>query len=213
MTRVKICGLTRLEDAQAAAQGGADFLGFVFAPGRRRIAPEEAREIAGHVRRHSNVTVVGVFVNAGAAEMNRIARTVGLDYLQLSGDEPDDLPLALERPAVRVIHVRNGAEKEHLERRLERAREGIVLFDTGSPGSFGGTGRTFDWSLLPAADRRFMVAGGLHTGNVDEVIGAVRPWGVDVSSGVETDGQKDPNRIHAFLQRVRAADRDSVPTR
>ncbi len=203
MTRVKICGLKRVEDALVAVEAGADLLGFVFAPYRRRIDPGAAREIMAEVRRRSTARAVGVFVNADPVEMNAVASACGLDYVQLSGDEPDDLPDALDVPAIQAIHVGHDITPEMVAKRAEASRAELLLLDAAQAGAYGGTGTTFDWSRVPVIDRPILLAGGLHAGNVGEAIRRIRPWGVDVSSGVETDGEKDQDKIRAFVRAVR----------
>jgi len=202
MTTVKICGLRRVEDALAAAEAGADMLGFVFAPSRRRIEPEAAREIIVAVKRRHQVLAVGVFVNASASEMNRIAELCDLDYLQLSGDEDAALVPALRRPAIKALHVGPKTSAGSLARRAAETEAAVIMLDTGSSSAYGGTGTTFDWTLVPAIGRPVLLAGGLDPENVSEAIQLVKPWGVDVSSGVETDGEKDQAKIRAFLRAV-----------
>lgn len=208
MTAIKICGLKRVEDALVAVEAGADMLGFVFAPSKRRVQPETAREIVAEMRKRSNsghapVKMVGVFVNASPEEITRITRECLLDYVQLSGDEPDEVMAALEYPVIKAIRVgQRGFES--LRARINASPADVVLLDTAEAGSYGGTGRTFDWASVPALERPVMLAGGLHSGNVQSAIRALRPWGVDVSSGVETDGEKDQEKIRAFIAAVRA---------
>ena len=199
MTRVKICGIRRVEDAMVAADAGADFLGFVFYEGSRRmIEPEVAREIIGAVRRERPVKMVGVFVNASAQRVSEIARAAGLDYVQLSGDEPESMIESLELPAIQVIHVDEEVEEGFLAERIAGTPAELVLLDTSSA-DHGGSGRTFDWQRVPVLERSVLLAGGLHAGNVAEAIRQVHPWGVDVSSGVETGGEKDRIRIREFI--------------
>jgi phosphoribosylanthranilate isomerase len=205
VTQVKICGLKRVEDALVAAETGADLLGFVFAPSRRRVEPEPVRDIIAEVRRHSQVKMVGVFVNADSAEMNRIAHLCGLDYIQLSGDEPDDLIAALDAPAIQVIHVSNEKLPQALMERLSTTPAELVLLDTAKAGTYGGTGQPFDWNLVSKLGRPVLLAGGLHAGNVGEAVRALQPWGVDVSSGVESDGEKDHSKIRNFILAARRA--------
>lgn len=204
MTHVKICGVKRVEDAKAAALAGAGFLGFVFAPSKRRITPEQAREIIGALRAEGHdVKAVGVFVDETPEEMNRIAAFCGLDYVQLSGNEPEETAEQLHVPVIRALHVRPEDTPETLRERIRAARGDILLLDTARAGQFGGTGQTFDWTLVTGLDRPFLLAGGLHDANVREAIAAVRAWGVDVSSGVETEGEKDREKIARFVAAAR----------
>lgn len=204
MTSVKICGIRRVEDARAASEAGADFLGFIFVPGMRRyVAPERASEIITAVRDRSDVRAVGVFVNAPVDEMNRVARLAGLDYVQLSGDEPDEIIEALAVPAIQVIHVRGDVPSERLANRAVATPADLVMLDGASAGAYGGTGRPFDWERVPALGRKFLLAGGLHAGNVSAALERIQPWGVDVSSGVEINGEKDRGRIQEFIRVVK----------
>jgi phosphoribosylanthranilate isomerase len=205
VTQVKICGLKRVDDARAAAEAGADMLGFVFAPSRRRVEPELVREITSEVRQQSSVKVAGVFVNADPAEMNRIAHVCSLDYIQLSGDEPDAIIAALDVPAIQVIHVDRKMPAESLNQRISATPAELVLLDTARAGAYGGTGQTFDWSLIPELNRPILLAGGLHAENVGDAVFSVRPWGVDVSSGVETAGEKDHAKIRDFILAAKRA--------
>lgn len=205
MTRVKICGIRRVEDAVVAAESGANFLGFVFYDkSRRALAPEEAREIIAVAREAGTARMVGVFVNAEPARINQVARVAGLDFAQLSGDERDESIAALDLPAIQVIHMRAEADDVALADRIHASPAELVLLDTPSA-AYGGTGRVFDWSRVPSIDRPFLLAGGLHPDNVADAIARVHPWGVDVSSGVETNGEKDQARIRAFVAGARTA--------
>ena len=212
MTRIKICGLSRIEDALAAANAGADFLGIVFAPSHRRISPEQARLIIEAVRRLKPCPdIVGVFVNEKATEVNRISDQLGLDRVQLSDDETLDYCRELSKPIIRVIHV--SGERTSQQIRDEIAAGQLVmppekllyLLDTHSNDAYGGTGHSFDWSLAKEVADRFpvIIAGGLKPDNVARMLREVKPWGVDVSSGVESAGQKDPGKIRAFINAVR----------
>lgn len=201
MTVIKICGIRRMEDALVAAEAGADLLGFVFAPSRRRINPDAAREIVVEVKKQAEMKAVGVFVNESVNEMNRIARLSDLDFVQLCGYEPDDIVIALDVPAIQVLHVGRGETAVDLRRRAERSDAHLLLLDTARSGSYGGTGETFAWEVSSelCRERPVLLAGGLTAGNVGEAIRAVHPWGVDVSSGVERAGQKSEADIRAFV--------------
>lgn len=200
MTKVKICGLRRVEDALVAVESGASMLGFVFAPSRRRVEPGEAREMITRVRREGAAAAVGIFVDASPDHMNEIARECGLDYIQLSGHEDNATIRALDVPAIKVLHVGPGDTPERLAARAEATEAPYLLLDTARAGSYGGTGTAFDWNRVPALPRPFLLAGGLHAGNVSEAIRMVHPWGVDVSSGVETEGGKNPGKIREFVR-------------
>jgi len=197
--RVKICGITRLEDALAACQAGADAVGFNFWTGSRRfIEPGAAREI---VRRLPPlVTTVGVFVDPSRDEAASAAAISGVQVLQLHGDEPPELVRSLPLPVVKGLRV----DGPRVLAELERYPVAAFLLDAPGPG-YGGSGRTFDWSIARAAAlrTRVILAGGLTPANVAEAIRQVRPYAVDVASGVESaPGVKD----HQLMARlVRAA--------
>jgi phosphoribosylanthranilate isomerase len=204
MTHVKICGLKRVEDALVAVDAGANLVGLMFFPrSPRYIDLPTAAEIASAVR--GRASAVGVFVNAPPEEMNRAARECGLDYIQLSGSEDEETVRALDVPAIDVIHMRAGLTPDDLIERVDRTAAEIVLLDTARDGVFGGTGEAFDWNRIPDLPRPVMLAGGLTPENVAEAIERVHPWGVDVSSGVERNGEKDGDRIRDFIAAAKRA--------
>ncbi len=215
MTRIKICGLTDVESALAAARAGADFLGLIFAPSRRQLVPERAREIVDAVRSLSpRPAVVGLFVNLLAKEVNRIAEFCRLDRVQLSGDEGWSYCRDIASPLIKVIHVTKDKSAEKIFEEIETGyrllmnRDFICLLDAKAGGAYGGTGTTFDWHLAREVSARFpvMIAGGLTPENVGRLVKEARPWGVDVSSGVESNGKKDICKIDAFIAAVREAE-------
>ena len=204
---VKICGITSIEDARLATSAGADALGFVFWPKSPRYVTEEAAAaIAAEIP--SFVTRVGVFLGAGADELERTADVVGLDVLQLHGD--DQAPAALRALPRRVVKgLRVGADFR-TEDALAYANAGLgLLLDTLRADLHGGTGASFDWSLARGLSERvpfLVLAGGLRPDNVAEAISVVRPHAVDVSSGVESSpGRKDEGKLRAFVAAVQAA--------
>jgi indole-3-glycerol phosphate synthase/phosphoribosylanthranilate isomerase len=204
---VKICGITSVEDARAAVGAGADAVGFVFWPrSPRAVDPATARTIAAALPPF--VLRVGVFVDAGAEDMRRIADEVGLDLLQLQGSEPPEAVAQAPRRAVKAVRVGSGFRPEEALR-YDGAAAGLLL-DTRVDGDEvpGGTGRSFDWSLVrPVREGTsfLILAGGLTPDNVGDAIAAVRPDAVDVSSGVESaPGRKDPAKVRAFVDAVRA---------
>lgn len=214
MTKIKICGLKNGAHARAAVEAGADFIGLVFAPSRRRVNVTEARDVVQAVKENDNdVVTAGVFVNEKAKNITAMADEVGLDWVQLSGGEPASLCRELDRPVLKVVHV-GGDKAVTVCRRLDRmekalkGRQHLFLLDTRTPDGYGGTGQTFDWEAARVASARFpvMVAGGLRPDNVADVLEALQPWGVDVSSGVETEGTKDVDKIREFIRKVRAYD-------
>ncbi len=219
MIRVKICGLSEVEHALVASQSGADFLGLVFAPSRRQVSPGKALplvEAIHSLKKHP--ALVGVFVNAPVKEVNRIADRCQLDWVQLSGDETWQYCQEIMKPLIKVIHVSTKQKPDELLSEVERGyqllpkRELICLLDAPVRETYGGTGQVFDWQLAREVSARFplMVAGGLTPGNVGQMVKKVRPWGVDVSTGVETDGRKDISKISAFIQAVRKTEEEEV---
>jgi phosphoribosylanthranilate isomerase len=204
-TRIKICGITDPALARAAAEAGADAIGLVFHDASpRAVQAGPAREIAQAVP--AFVTVVGLFVNREAAAVREVLARVPLGMLQFHGDEPPDFCGQFGLPWMRAVRVGPGVDLIEWERRFSRAS--ALLLDAQVPGQFGGTGTPFDWSLVPAGlSRPVVLSGGLDAGNVGRAIRAVRPWAVDVSSGVEARrGVKDPARIEEFVRSVRDAD-------
>ncbi|MGH8637845.1 MAG: phosphoribosylanthranilate isomerase [Burkholderiales bacterium] len=204
-TRIKICGITRAEDALAACAAGADALGFVFhAPSPRNVTPDSAREIIA--RLPPFVSTVGLFVDRAAAEVERVLARVPLDLLQFHGDEAPELCGRFGRPYFKAVRMRPGVDLLEYARRFGLARG--LLLDAYVSGTHGGTGTRFDWRLVPAnLPLPIVLSGGLTVENVGEAVRALRPWAVDVSSGVEAaKGIKDPQRIRDFIAGVRRAD-------
>ncbi len=201
-TLVKICGLRDVEAARAALDAGADYLGFVFAPSRRQVSPEEVRAIVRELP--AGAPTVGVFVNASPAEIEEVCAACGLAYAQLSGDEPPEVAAAVGVPVLKAFRVR-GPEVEAELRRFRGVASAFVL-DGYQPGAFGGTGQTCDWAVAADLTSRYpvLLAGGLTPENVGAAIAAVRPLGVDVSGGVEVAGRKDVGRIREFVRAVRS---------
>ena len=217
MTKVKICGLTDIGSALTASKAGADFLGLVFASGQRQVSPEEALPLVEAVHGlRPRPSLVGVFVNLAAQEVNRIADHCRLDQVQLSGDETWHYCREIERPIIKVVHM--SARKKVKEiiceigigYQLRLEREIVCLLDSRVRGAYGGTGQAFNWQLAREISARFpvMIAGGLTSANVGQAVTEMQPWGVDVSTGVETDGQKDPVKIRDFIKMVRRIEGD-----
>jgi len=203
---VKVCGITSVDDALEVAGAGADAIGLVFWPGSpRRVDLETARRISASLP--PSVLRVGVFVDAPREEIVRASEEVGLDVLQLHGQEPPEDLAGLPRPVVKAVGVRAGFEVASALR-YQGTADGILL-DSGTGGAPGGTGATFDWSLAREVREKvpfLMLAGGLTPDNVARALAAVRPHGVDVSSGVESaPGRKDAARVRAFVHAVARA--------
>ena len=215
-TTVKICGVRRLEDALVAAEAGADFFGMVFVPGRRRrIETESARIITDGLRDgdRESPKSVGLFGDQPLDEVLETIATAGLDYAQLCGDEPLDYCRTVLQQAgvIKVLHVSNDHPPDAVADRIDAfaAAGCAVTLDSQVAGLHGGTGQSFDWSIaaqLAASGRRFLLAGGLTPENVAEAVAVVRPWGVDVSSGVETNGVQDLDKIRQFVTNARGLD-------
>ena len=203
MTRIKICGITRQEDAQAAVDAGADAVGFVFyAPSPRAVAIDRAREIVRGLPPF--VSSVGLFVNAEPDWVREVLATVPLDLLQFHGDEAPDYCSQFGRPWMKAIRVRSSNDIERAFSVFAEARG--LLVDAFDPALYGGTGRAFDWSLVPRQrPLPLVLAGGLDSVNVADAIRQVRPWAVDVSGGVESaKGIKSAEKIRAFINEVRS---------
>lgn len=213
-TKVKICGISEPEHALIAADAGADYIGLNFFPGSHRcIAIEQATTIAREVRATAgkSVKLVGLFVNESAERMNQIVRVVGLDIVQLSGDEDPELVAHLDVPVIGTVRVN---DKNHPAARARfeawvqaRPSPHAVIVDSHVPGAYGGTGTVGDWDQARIFSKRYrtFLAGGLSPENVAQAIETVRPYAVDVSSGVETGRHKDPEKIRAFIAATRAA--------
>ncbi|CAI3797627.1 N-(5'-phosphoribosyl)anthranilate isomerase [Pseudomonas sp. MM221] len=202
--RSKICGITRIEDALAAAEAGADAIGFVFyAESPRAVDVRQARAIIAELPPF--VTTVGLFVNASRCELNEILEVVPLDLLQFHGDETPQDCEGYHRPWIKALRVRPGDDLEAACQLYAGARG--ILLDTYVAGVPGGTGEAFDWSLVPARlSKPIILAGGLSADNVGQAIAQVRPYAVDVSGGVEqAKGIKDAAKIEAFMQAVKQA--------
>jgi phosphoribosylanthranilate isomerase len=201
--RVKICGITELRDLELAAQFGADAAGFnFFRKSPRYLDVEICREITGSTR--SELYFVGVFVNENPDNINRVADYAGLTCVQLSGNEGAEMARKVERETIKVIRAKTPDDV----RRAGDFPSDWIMFDTPSPGEYGGSGRTFNHEVLIAADmgRPFLLAGGLTPDNVSEIIKKIMPFGVDVASGVErSPGLKDPKKMQDFINNAREA--------
>ena len=199
MVRVKICGICDLDAAQAAVEAGADLLGFHFCSSDRRVTPEEAKVIVDALAVRPRI--VGVFIDQDASEVRQIADFVGLDMLQLHGSEEPGFDAG--RPVIKVLKIREGQVPD------AAAWPDPIMLDSWSIDQRGGTGQTWDWDLARdlLVTRKVFIAGGLEPGNVGKVVSEFKPYGVDVSSGVEASVRvKDHNKVRAFVHAVRLAE-------
>jgi phosphoribosylanthranilate isomerase len=204
-TAVKICGITRVEDGLAAARAGAHAIGLVFHPGSPRLVTiARAREIARSLPPF--VAAVGLFVDAAEDEVRRVLDAVPLQLLQFHGAEPPGYCVRFGMPYIKAVRVKAGADLLQYARRHSKARG--LLLDAFVEGVPGGAGSAFDWDLIPATlPLPIVLAGGLTPENVGAAIRRVKPWAVDVASGVEREkGIKDAARIAAFIRGARDAD-------
>lgn len=204
-TRVKICGITRVEDGLAAARAGAHAIGLMFwTPSPRNVSIAQAKEIVAALP--PLVTVVAVFVDPDKPLVEEVLHEVHPALLQFHGNEPPEFCRQFGAPYVKAIRVRPGLDLLQYASRYPDAK--ALLLDTFVDGIVGGTGRVFDWSLIPANLRVLVIlSGGLNAGNVADAINHVRPWAVDVSSGVElSKGVKAAVKIAAFMEGVRSVD-------
>lgn len=192
---VKICGIQTVETAKVAVEAGADMIGFVFAPSKRRILPKQAAIIARHIP--STVKKVGVFVNETQKNIREISEVVGLNIIQLHGDEHPEIVKGLPYSIIKAYSI----DQIDLLKKQTFPCD-YVLIDSPPTTYRGGSGKTFNWELatnLPIRQNKIILAGGLTPENVAEAIASFNPAGVDVSSGVETNGKKDPKKIKQFL--------------
>jgi len=219
---IKVCGNTSLEDARLAVEAGADAVGFVFAPSARRVTAAEVAAIVPHLP--ATVEKIGVFVDAAADEIYSIVRECGLTGVQLHFEAGPELPAKLrallgpELRILRVVHFDAETADQNAERVAQHAGNpdvDAVLVDSRTDAAVGGTGVTFDWATAGATlfesvrERKLIAAGGLDPENVAEAIAMLRPWGVDVVSGVESaPGRKDPIKVRDFVMRARSANRE-----
>lgn len=200
MTKVKICGVKEVEHVKAAVEAGADFIGLMFAPSKRNITVTQAIELAAHIPQH--VKKVGVFVNEDPETIQQIATQVGLDYIQYHGDETAEQIKAIGLPAIKAFSIRTEEDVKH----AATYDVDYYLFDAPGTDFRGGSGESFDWTLLDEVDialDKVILAGGLNEENVGIAIMLVAPFAVDVSSGVEVDGRKSSDKIKGFIERAK----------
>lgn len=217
-TWIKICGTTSLEDALLAIEAGADALGFIFAPSKRRITPEKAQEIIRSLP--VRIETIGVFLNAGAQQICKVVSKVELTGIQMHGesDFPPEvysyLP-ASRRDLLRKIKTILVQDQGSFETQLDASKAVAGVVDAWLLDSGAGSGRTFDWrstlERLGGLKGPLIIAGGLNPENVGEAISIFNPWGVDVASGVEREpGRKDPGKLKAFIAAVRQAEKKEL---
>ena len=205
MVRVKICGITNAADARHAVHEGADALGFIFAKSPRRVEAAAVEKIIAAVG--PLVMTIGVFVDESEEKMLRTAERCGLSGVQLHGDESTRTVKRLQREGFRVIKAIRAAKGMDIKK-LNDIPADALLFDTVHAGRFGGTGQSFDWSYLKKLELRvpWIVSGGLHPANVKEMLSTLRPYGVDVSSGVEkAPGKKSDKLVREFILNAKSA--------
>ena len=192
MTKVKICGLSNIEAVKTAVSAGADYIGFVFAPSKRQVTLEQAAELAKFIP--SYIQKVGVFVSPSRAELLEAVDKVGLDFVQVHGKVVDKLFENLPCGSIQAVQIDEGGH-------VPNSQADYLLFDAPVAGS----GQTFDWGQLDTTElaQPFFIAGGLNEDNVARAIQHFSPFAVDVSSGVETDGQKDHEKIRRFIERAK----------
>lgn len=201
MTKIKLCGLSRACDIEAANELHPEYIGFVFAPkSKRYVSPEKAAELKGLL--HPDIKAVGVFVNESLQNVAELLKNGVIDIVQLHGDESEEYVKELrtlsDKPIIKAFRV----ECERDVREATASNADYVLLDSGA-----GTGTVFDWNLIEKINRPYFLAGGLDTENVSEAIVKLKPFAVDVSSGIETDGVKDKTKMAAFVAAVRKEER------
>ena len=201
MVRIKICGITNVEDALLSVDLGANALGFVFYKGSKRyIEPDNAKSIISKLPPF--VTTVGVFANQELDELKKIKEKAGFDAFQLHGDESPDFCMKLEGKIIKAIRIKESIDPKEVESYSAQA----ILFDNYSAEAYGGTGETFRWEILKGFDtsKKIILSGGLTPENVAQAISIVNPYAVDVSTGVEEiPGKKDPGKLKKFIEAAR----------
>ncbi len=202
MVKIKICGIRNQKEALMAVEAGADAVGFVMAESTRRVTPEEVENICREVPPF--VCKVGVFVNEDPLKVKEIAERCGLEVLQFHGKEPPQSLKGFRQKVIKAFSLKD--EESLLEIRKYETVADAFLLDTCEPGKAGGTGKTFNWSLVEKIKTRrpIILAGGLNGYNILQALMQVNPYGVDVSSGVENQGVKDPEKIKNFVRKVRS---------
>ena len=201
--KVKMCGISKVETIPAVVEAKPDYMGLVFAPSKRQVTVEQAKTLVEELHKQYEIKTVGVFVNETVENLLKIAEEVKLDVIQLHGDEDEAFIQSLKEctnvEVWKAVQVRSAADAEKW---IDSSAD-MLLFDAYHKDERGGTGEVFDWSSLDAFERPFMLAGGIDSTNVARAIRTVRPYGIDISSGIETEGVKDNEKIKAFTNIVR----------
>jgi len=202
MAKIKICGLSRPIDIDMANEAHPDYIGFVFAGSRRQVSEEKALELKQRLR--PEIPAVGVFVNEEPGTIIRLCQAGIIDLVQLHGDEDEayllELRKQIAKPVIKAIRVRTGED-------IERAKAmscDFLLLDAYREEEYGGSGISFDWSVIKGMTKPFFLAGGINIGNVNQAITLTEPYCIDISSGVETDGHKDGEKIRKIIEKVRS---------
>jgi len=202
MTKIKLCGLTRVCDIEAVNEAQPDYVGFVFANSKRQITPREAFGLKELL--DDKIQTVGVFVDETIEQILDICSIGIIDFIQLHGQENATYMERLQKksgkPVIKAVRVRS---REDIKA-AERLNCNYLLLDAFSDKSAGGTGETFDWKVVDVVQKPFFLAGGLNSGNILQAMSAVKPFGVDISSGVETDGFKDRGKILEIVRLIRS---------
>jgi phosphoribosylanthranilate isomerase len=216
MIKIKICGIKTEVHALAAAKAGADFIGLVFAPSPRQVSPVKAEKIVTALKDSGAASpeIVGVFVNTPVYVVNRITKYCRLDWVQLSGEENMEYCQEITSPIIKVLRIRRDYQPEQVCKDLAAWSKVLsnqkhkFLLDSYDQVKYGGTGKQLERDTVKEVASRFpvIIAGGLTPDNVSSIVVNTRPWGVDTSSGVESKGGKDVNKIKAFINAVRDAD-------
>ncbi|MBR7059126.1 MAG: phosphoribosylanthranilate isomerase [Neisseriaceae bacterium] len=211
--RTKICGITRIQDAICVANCGADAIGLVFYPDSPRyVNCQTAKQIIQALPPF--ISVVGLFVNPSSDYVTRVIETLPIDYLQFQGDEDENFCTKFKRPYIKAIRVCNRQDIENALQQYQTAR--ALLFDAYHPQQYGGSGKHFDWNILPdnIKNRTWILAGGLNSDNIVQAITTTRTLNIDISSGVESDkGIKDAQKIKQFMQQIRKLEQSLPETK
>ena len=205
---IKICGLSTDEAVKTAVENGASHIGFVFAKSKRQVTPEQARQLSKDVPK--SVKKVGLFVNASLVEIAQTIKVAGLDMVQLHGNESIEFANQLSVPVIKAFGIKDG----QLPSDISAFKNHVILLDAPPAQYAGGSGQQFEWEkveLSSLSGYQFFIAGGLNPGNVGKAISFFHPTGVDVSSGVETDGAKDVEKISLFLENSKKLSTHDVP--